>query len=114
MKLIPQEIVDKAANDYAVNSYGVPNISCSEDTFDNGEEDFKAGVEFAINHIYPKIEDIIIENQGLKLNQDLSIEFADWLVKNEYIPLQKLCWSKDSATYTSKTLFDKFLKERKL
>ena len=106
MKLIPQEIVDKAANSYIIKNHA--------EECDYTKEDFKAGVEFAVNHIYPQIEDIIIENQGLKMNQDLSIEFADWLVKNAYTPLQKLCWSKDSATYTSKTLFEKFLKERKL
>ena len=104
MKLIPQEIVDKAAND-VLNQ----NLMTSDDSYI-----FKLGVSFAEEYIYPKIKDIIIENQGLKLNQDLSIEFANWIIKNEYTPLQKLCWSKDSTTYTSKTLFEKFLKERKL
>ena len=89
MKLIPQEIVDKAANSYIIKNHA--------EGCDYTKEDFKAGVEFAIRKL-----------------ENINIEFANWLIKNEYIPLQKLCWSKDSATYTSKTLFDKFLKERKL
>ena len=87
MKLIPQEIVDKAAEELAYDS----------DFYHTSVQFFKFGVEFAIRKL-----------------ENINIEFANWLIKNEYIPLQKLCWSKDSATYTSKTLFDKFLKERKL
>ena len=91
MKLIPQEIVDKAADKYAIKYSDDEWEECSK------YNAFKTGAEFAEK----ELENIIIE-------------FGDWLVKNEYTPLQKLCWSKDSATYTSKTLFEKFLKERKL
>ena len=98
MKLIPQEIVEKAVWDN-INStinWATPQDSDGYNEFEVYAA-FKAGVEFAEKEL-----------------ENINIEFADWLVKNGYIPLQKLCWSKDSTTYTSKTLFERFLKERKL
>jgi hypothetical protein len=45
--ILNKQKVIKSANDYAVRAYGVPTISCSESDFDNGKEDFKAGVAYA-------------------------------------------------------------------
>ena len=46
------------------------------------------------------IQDLIIENQGLKLNQDLSVEFGEWLQDYE------------EPIYNIRKLFQQFLKER--
>jgi len=46
------------------------------------------------------ISNLIIENQGLKLNQDLSIEFGEWLQDYE------------EPIYNIRKLFQEFLKAR--
>lgn len=64
MKLIPQEVVDEAANEYR-KDMTLKGVSLSFMT-----RDFKAGVEFAEKEVLKHIEEIIIENQGLKLFKD--------------------------------------------
>ena len=64
------------------------------------------------------IVDLIIENQGLRLNQDLSIEFAEWLINNEldFQPtnIKNIFVGVNFKKFTSKELFELFLKERKV
>ena len=72
------------------------------------------------------IVDLIIENQGLRLNQDLSIEFANWLCTHQegFHPMYRdkhnpnIYWGSSytggRVDYTSKELFELFLKERKV
>ena len=53
------------------------------------------------------IEDIIIENQGLKMNQDLSIEFAKFILEDDEI------WEKYTKyRSTSNAIFKHFLKTK--
>jgi len=75
--------VEEAANDYAVATLGVPEISCEQGAFDEAENDFKAGVEW-------------IESQI----KDMSIEFLSWID------------CQDRHLASSEEWFDKFIKER--
>ena len=106
IKLIPQEIVNKAVEEFDKT---VPLINLSVDYI------FKAGVKFAEKEILKHIEDIIIENQGLKMNQDLSIKFGEYISKHK-LDFQPALNGKfiglDMKIYTSKELFNQFLKER--
>jgi hypothetical protein len=93
--IIPKEEVEKAAVEYALQGKG----------YSYKLEGFEAGVEFSEEYVQQHVQDIIIENQGLKLYKDneaerfkkLAIEFANWC-SNRLGPDEKN--------------FDKFIKER--
>ena len=99
MKLIPQEVIDKAIEEYSneIQSY-------------SGNAAFEAGVQFAEKEVLKHIEDIIIENQGLKLFKDnYHTKFPNGItsyletfyeVVNTFIS----CWNNDNLCYDSKIL----------
>lgn len=112
--MIEQYKKEKAGNDYAVDRYGVPTITCEVPEFHNGEEDFRAGANWAESQM-----------------EELAIEFIQWLSKKEFImqdiyeyqaqqmgyKYQK--WSNHSCiditeenSYFNNELFKQFLKER--
>jgi hypothetical protein len=75
---------------------------------------FKAGVKWAVSKIQEIFTNLIIENQGLKMNQDLSIEFGDYIGKNGYT-FYKNSWfdiANHSLDCNTKELFNSFLTER--
>ena len=43
--IVEEQAIEQAANTYACNSYGVPKITCREETFNNAIEDFVAGAK---------------------------------------------------------------------
>ena len=76
-------------------------------------EAFKAGVEFSEEYVQKHVQDIIIENQGLKLYKDneaerfkeLAVEFAEFIIDYEKTPhLNRL--------ETTEELYELFLKQR--
>jgi len=99
IKLIPQEIVNKAAEGFD-KTVSLSNLSV--------DYIFKAGVKFAEKEILKHVEDITIENQGLKMNQDLSIEFLDSIREYERESGGRICFDKRD----SGELFEIFLKTR--
>lgn len=73
MKLIPQAIVDEAAEDvYNIRMEldGSPLAYDTEHVALLEKQLFKAGAEFAEKEVLKHITEIIIENQGLKLFKD--------------------------------------------
>jgi hypothetical protein len=66
-EILNEELINKQANEFVVDNYGVPTISYSQDTFDNAEEDFKAGVSWCRKFYEATITNLIAENQGLKM-----------------------------------------------
>lgn len=87
-KLFKQEEVDKAANDYE-------NSISGEGRLIRGG--FKAGVKFTESKV-----------------EEIAVEFADWILKNDYSKIHGDRWVKlyMSRTESSKELFQQFIKER--
>lgn len=89
--LIPKNEIDKAAESkgFLFESY----------------EAFKAGIEFAESYVQKHIEDIIIENQGLKLYKDnelkrfkqIAVDFLDSIRGYERENGQKICFDERSS-----------------
>jgi hypothetical protein len=88
---------------------------------------FKSGAKFVYDKCITIVNDLIIENQGLKLYKDnegtRAIEFAEWINNNKegYHPMYKeksqiICYWGSSicggrTDFTTEELYDKFLKE---
>jgi len=99
MKIISDDLRDEKSFDYA----GV--ISDKYDSMPNGLNNiigveagrgFNAGSQFAEKEV-----------------ENVSIRFAEWILKNDYEKIHGLNWCKKfmSITYSSDELFDKFLNE---
>ena len=115
-KLFKEEKIEEAAHIKAIQMWGNSRGAEGERIFT--KEDFRAGVEFAEKEVLKHVEDIIIENQGLKLNQDLAIEFADFIGDIGFKQSLGLKWTTEllvysGCIYSTKELFELFLKERK-
>ena len=112
--IISKEEVEKAANNYAVDAYGVPTITCEETVFLNAKEDFKAGVEFSEEYVQKHVQDIIIENQGLKLYKDneaerfkkLAVNFAYYCLMQDWLQNGFRC-----GGLSTEEIYDKFIND---
>ena len=102
--IIPKEEVEKAIKNFGNSGVWQCPIS------------FKAGIEFLEEYVQKHVQDIITENQGLKLYKDneaerfknLSIEFYSWM--RQYQDLSAAI--RINEVENSQELFDKFIKER--
>lgn len=87
--IINKEEVEKAARQYIGIDSTDPNLKItSNDIYDLTT--FQAGVEFSEEYVQKYVQNIIIENQGLKLYKDneaerfkeLAVEFARYIRSN--------------------------------
>jgi acyl-CoA reductase-like NAD-dependent aldehyde dehydrogenase len=114
MKLIPQNEIEEAAKKYAKQFHTSNNIE-----FKANIGIIKQIIEITLQKLENAFKDIIVENQGLKLNQDKAIEFADWIDKCDYIKEDDkwFYWDgmkKYNTKYTTKELFNEFLNQPKI
>lgn len=110
--IIPKEEVEKATKNFSNSGVWQCPIS------------FKAGIEFSEEYVQKHVQDIIIENQGLKLYKDnkaerfrkLAIEFAEWISWCGWTKLlitDSQNWSHITGDVkTTKELFEIFKKEK--
>ena len=85
--IINKEEVEKAADEYGVNVYKGTGVGDFRHVAENA---FKAGVEFSEEYVQEYVQDIITENQGLKLYKDneaerfkeLAVGFARYIRSN--------------------------------
>ena len=107
-KIIPKEEVEKAALEYAKGeSYG--------GKFDPGSRmGFEAGVKFLEEYVQKHVQDIIIENQGLKLYKDneaerfkkLAVNFAYYCLMHEWLQNGFRC-----GGLSTEEIYDKFIND---
>lgn len=123
--IINKEEVEKAAKE---------NCEYNQDSLRQYDkhfiEAFKDGVEFSEQYVQKHIQDIITENQGLKLYKDneaerfkkFAVEFGEWILQNDN-PGFKLVFGdslpnkwgsvRQGGGYnTTEELYELFLKER--
>ena len=134
MKIIPENKIEEAFVKYNEAFYGSSEFYSLNDPGDVevAKSEFKAGASFAESKFQEAFKDIIIENQGLKLYKDneakrfeeLAVEFAEWICshKEGFHPMYRDKYTTNNywgssytggrPDYTSKELFNEFLKER--
>ena len=105
MKTIFDEIEEEAENQgYEFDTY----------------EAFTNGAKFTYDRCVKLINDLVIENQGLKLYKDnegtRAIEFAEWISKygydQDYDDKLWRYWDSGIGEYTTKELYEEFLKDK--
>lgn len=124
--IINKEEVEKAAAAFIIKEH----LDGYSDMY--YRETFKAGVEFSEEYVQKHVQDIIIENQGLKLYKDneenrfkeLAVEFAEWILQHKNPSFGIIGGYKspnrwmdaiqgNRIDYTTEELYNMFLKERK-
>ena len=113
--IIPKEEVEKAAWE----SIEPPiNLKTPEDSDGYNEYEvflaFKAGVEFSEKYVQQHIQDIIIENQGLKLYKDneakrfkkLAVNFAYYCLMHDWLQNGFRC-----GGLSTEEIYDKFIND---
>ena len=113
-RIISKGEVEKAAINYSVDVNGVSSITCEETVFNASVCDFKAGVEFSEEYVQKYIQDIIIENQGLKLYKDneakrfkkLAVNFAYYCLMHDWLQNGFRC-----GGLSTEEIYDKFIND---
>lgn len=106
--ILNKKLIDKTAKDlYPVSS--------------SNRYSFKSGVTWCRGFYEKLISELIVENQGLKLNQDKAIEFAEWICKNDYHGIKNdkttSSWfilNKHNSECDTNELFKKFSEDRNI
>ena len=110
--------VEKAAEEYSKKVNGphfdelYPN--CDATIGEITAKDFKAGVEFSEQYVQYHIQDIIIENQGLKLYKDneakrfkkLAVNFAYYCLMHDWLQNGFRC-----GGLSTEEIYDKFIND---
>lgn len=121
--IMNKEEVEKAAENYTSTG----QTYCREKTF--VENAFIAGVEFSEEYVQQYVQDLIVENQGLKLYKDneaerfkeLAVEFARYIRNNpkevkdwEYTIFEegKVISDNTKKFDNIEEIYDKFKKEK--
>lgn len=113
MKNIIEEI-DEEAENYISNKSSNPLFR------ETHKRDFIAGAKVTYDKCVKLINDLVIENQGLKLYKDnegtRAIEFAEWISKygydQDYDDKLWRYWDSGIGEYTTEELYKEFLKDK--
>lgn len=105
-KIIPKEEVEKAAEEYVKDIHVIYKVV--------GKDCFIKGVEFSEEYIQKHIQDIIIENQGLKLYKDneaerfkkLAVNFAYYCLMHDWLQNGFRC-----GGLSTEEIYDKFIND---
>ena len=103
-RIIPKEEIEKAAVEYALQGKG----------YSYKLDGFIAGVEFSEEYVQKYIQDIIIENQGLKLYKDneakrfkkLAVNFAYYCLMHDWLQNGFRC-----GGLSTEEIYDKFIND---
>ena len=112
--ILNEELIEEASENEAIQYLIVDE---HELTSVDRKQSFKAGVSWCRKFYEDVITGLIAENQGLKMNQDLAVEFLIWYmtsdIQNKQLKFGLPQMGKNfDVNLLAKELFEEFLKQK--